>query len=1296
MYAQTQKTRCSLTNFIWCVFSPTVEGLSVSASNEISRTDEKVTFNVSLTAGSDVTISMHDNGVELASAFVKNVSIHSQTTFSHTFTSSRTRNVTFIANNTVSSLTVYVPLITEEPIGDFSVTYRCQPDRTVVFNWMVTAGSHITAVVYYDDSVVYVHFLEVVLSSQEFSHKFNASGVYPIRIHYHNSYSNGWVELNTTVETGIVIGDYNVSTLVAVNSVIDVTVPVLAGNTISVFVDNGDDARSYNEEFSADWDVIAAVAEVKFSVYYTRPGNYSFSCYYVNSASFVVHNYTIQVFHPIANLQVVSGAVMHDTAFEVIVLAHGSCIPDCSLHIGIGSTCFTKDLLLQSHENDTINETISVSTGCDEGVYDMSVELRNVISSAQDQQKMYVEVPIVNITGWIEFTTYNEVVFNTTLIMETNTFTPHGLTYTCVHHFYGDSHITVTYLPMSIQPNTIIQHNYTEPGDYEYNVTCFNRISLVQLFLEVNIINPDVPIEGLVIGYPHEPVAVDDVITFSLFIDRGNNVTFDFDFGDNTTGAITVVTPIETPISTNMSTNLSHAFNYSQTTGPFFVQLNASNAVSFELGAVYVDVHELVTGVSATAVKNHTKVGDSVFFTVSITTGTHAIAYMYPGDGTPHTVEYFVRHSSANPIEFSHIYSQPGKYRPQFVVNNTLSSANYTYPTDIVIQHPITGITLDAPSPVAVPTGVVVYGVDVPRTDPWPTDPFCKWTFVDRVVRMVVATPLASGQTYSETFTYNETHTGIQTGNVTCTNFVSTHTAFVDVMVQRKVEDATIQVVTPAVAIGKVAEFNITAIKGSHLKYKVNFKDGSVVEYVHPDPLNSVAAFTFEHRYVTEGNYSISIDVSNEVSSAVVVATEPVVVQLPLEGLSVSSDSPVGTPPGLVTYKVTAEENIHAKNMHLMWMFNDGAVAETQYTDSVTENTPVTKTHTYSGGTYTMFTTFVNCSNLISHFVINTTVVVEVVIEHASLNTSTRVASVGEAVTFTMDAQQGSNITYTLRSGDGEESKHNADTPVDFSHSYTDPGNYSVQLTAANDISQRSALPDKIVVVVQHPLVCDNLQLTCKDVMSTDLPEMPFVITVTDGTPEPTTVHLTVNMSTGQVSSLFVSHWPFRWILEVDSAVSGDVDINMTLSNLVSSCVLPRVLVVQEPITYLELTTPIVVKSGQQVNMTANMEKGSEMEGTVAFGDSSTEQVTWHGTVHSYMVTHIYTKAGIYSVTVSGKCHTSGSTKSPEARLANSSPCTLELTQQHPFFPTAILWELHYTRSPSQNPQPPSRPSLKL
>jgi len=207
---------------------------------------------------------------------------------------------------------------------------------------------------------------------------------------------------------------------------------------------------------------------------------------------------------------------------------------------------------------------------------------------------------------------------------------------------------------------------------------------------------------------------------------------------------------------------------------------------------------------------------------------------------------------------------------------------------------------------------------------------------------------------------------------------------------------------------------------------------------------------------------------------------------------------------------------------------------------------------------------------------------------------------------------------------------------------------------------------------------------------------MPFVITVTDGTPEPTTVHLTVNMSTGQVSSLFVSHWPFRWILEVDSAVSGDVDINMTLSNLVSSCVLPRVLVVQEPITYLELTTPIVVKSGQQVNMTANMEKGSEMEGTVAFGDSSTEQVTWHGTVHSYMVTHIYTKAGIYSVTVSGKCHTSGSTKSPEARLANSSPCTLELTQQHPFFPTAILWELHYTRSPSQNPQPPSRPSLKL
>ena len=1232
-----------------------------------------MSFNVSITAGSEVTVTVKDNNVDLVSVFFQNETVPSQHTIRHTFTSSGTRNLTCVADNVVSSMTVYVPLVTEEPIGNFSVTYRCQPDRTVVFNWLLTAGSHMTAVAYYDESIVYVHFLEVVQSAQEFSHKFNASGVYPVRIHYHNSYSNGWVDLNTTVETGIVVGDYNVTTLVAVDTVIDVTVPVLAGNTISVFVDSGDDVRSYSDEFSADWDVIAAVDKFNFSVYYTRPGNYSLSCHYVNSASSVVHNYNIQVLHPIANLQVVSGATTRDTSIDVIVSAHGSCIPDCSLHIGIGS-CFTKDLSIQSRENDTISETISVTAGCTIGVYDMSVNLRNVISSEKDERKMYVEVPIVNITGWIKFTTYNEVVFNITLIMETNCFHPDGLTYTCVHHFYGDSHTTVTYLPMSTQPNMIVQHNYTLPDDYEYNVTCFNRISLVQLSLEVDVINPDVPIEGLVIGYPHEAVAVDDVVTFSLYIDRGNNVTFDFDFGDNTTGAITVVTPIETPISTNMSTNLSHTFNYSQTTGPFFVQLNASNAVSFKLDAVYVDVHELVTGVSATAVKNNAKVGESVTFTVSVTTGTHAVAHMDPGDGTPHATEYFVRHSSTNPVEFTHIYRQPGKYRPQFVVNNTLSSANYTYPTDVVIQHPVTSVTLKAPSPVAVPTGVVVYAVDVPGTDSWPTDPFCIWTFADGVVRMVVATRLASGQTYSETFTYNETHTGTQTVNVTCTNFVSTHTASVDVMVQRKVEDATIQVVTPGVAVGKVAEFSVTALKGSHLKYKVDFKDGSVVEYTHPDPLNSVTAFTFEHTYATEGNYSISIDVSNDVSSAVVDATEPVVVQLPLEGLSVSSKSPVGTPPGLVTYTVTAEENVHAKNVYLVWMFNDGAAAETQYTDSVTQETPVTKTHTYSGGTYIMFTTFVNCSNLISHLVINTTVVVEVVIANVSLVTSTRAAAVGEAVTFTMGALRGSNITYTLWTGDGKESAHIADTPVDVSHSYTDPGNYSVQLKAANHISwPETALPDKIVV--QHPLVCDKLQLTCcKEVMSTAVKEMPLTIAVMDGTPEPTTVHMTVNMSTGQVSSLFVSKWPFKRDLEVASAVSGDVDINVTLSNLVSSCVLPRVLVVQEPIIDLELIIPVVTKTGQRVDMTAKMENGSEMEGTVAFGDGVMVQVIWHGTVHSYLVTNVYTMAGKYTVKVSGRCHdfTSGSTKSPAAGLANSSPCTLELTQQHPFFPTAI------------------------
>ena len=86
----------------------------------------------------------------------------------------------------------------------------------------------------------------------------------------------------------------------------------------------------------------------------------------------------------------------------------------------------------------------------------------------------------------------------------------------------------------------VVKHTYSGVGNYVATVTAGNSLGSVQATSEVTIIEQDQPITGLSVSND-SPTELGQVTTFSATISSGTNVTYTWDFGDQTGGSGPVV-----------------------------------------------------------------------------------------------------------------------------------------------------------------------------------------------------------------------------------------------------------------------------------------------------------------------------------------------------------------------------------------------------------------------------------------------------------------------------------------------------------------------------------------------------------------------------------------------------------------------------------------------------------------------------------------------------------------------------------------------------------------------------------
>ena len=885
------------------------------------------------------------------------------------------------------------------------------------------------------------------------------------------------------------------------------------------------------------------------------------------------------------------------------------------------------------------NDTYFVTTHnfTEIGDYEVDVSIQNSVSMDNFTVTAYVRYEIIDLTlaqiDYSDAPALRNVTFLSTIT--------EGSDVTVVKEF-GDEYVTIDHFndTSSLLSNEF-WHTYDSVGDYTFVVVYQNHVSRLSRNISFAV---NIRITGFEVDAPGHAVINEDV-SITLSVESGNPIHYVVTgtIGSGGTKTLLDSTP---SLAGNLTAIDDTVFKTAFTAlGDTTVRATASNVINGNnvdtVKIVHVDVYNKVTGLTASTDKGfNVKTNDEITFTVSAATGSLVTVVAVFGDGTaPVSQNHGKREAEQAPVEFVHAYSSVGNYTANFTSSNKVGGYKISLP-ELVIQDPVSGIRLSAQSPVAVPDGRVTYTVTVTDT---PSNPFCHWTFADGTAKTVYATALTNGSAnYQEGFSYDESMIGEQAVVVNCSNLASSGQASATVIVQRKVEGVNITVVTPAVAVSKSATVEVTALKGSHLQFTVDFGDGSPTTVLpHYDQLDSTAAVAFEHEYTIPGNYTVHVNASNNVSSLYVAASQDVIVQTPIDGLALESDSPVRYPED-VNYQITTEQTTATEHLFMTWDFGDGT-RQDAYIERLTADVPFKLTHDYVGNNLTLpLVTTVNCSNMVSWVLLTTTVVIETPISGVSLSTNTSAIPVSTAAQFVALAREGDGLRFTVDFGDGSSSYvtegHVANETVRFKHTYLTVGSYAVHVNVENSINkERETLQSK--VVVQQPLHRGDIELRPNTTRRpTSVPGFKFTIAVATGKETPTDVIVSATFPDSDTHELFIGNkWPFTFEHSFVGIPAGNVTGTVTLRNLVSSETFNVTVQLQELISGLSVRAPRFAVEDEQVTIAVTLEAGSDIVVTVNFGDNKEETIPGENINKTFNLTHAYDTAGKFHVAVTLK-----------------------------------------------------------
>lgn len=582
--------------------------------------------------------------------------------------------------------------------------------------------------------------------------------------------------------------------------------------------------------------------------------HYIMAAHYVHAADFVIrHLYNSTGIKRVTSNITQTALVAVDTPIggsitmlhPSVVNTHDAVVFNIPWHSGSNITYiwdFGDGKSLRTQVNSTSHTYTS------SGTYHVTLK----VSNSLNEKVLRASIAVFDFIRGLQFAKPVEAkAFGLTTVIEWEATKGTNITYVVDFGDGSPRYETVTTLERS--RNGSITHKYAAVGNYTVTVFAFNLVGPNISISSQALV--EIPVAEVQFGLPADHVtqtvffAVGDLVTVNRIVSNGTNVKCAFDFKDGS--------PVT--ISTHYST--SHVYN---DTGTYKIEItcyNAVNSVKRLLNAtVQVQNLEKITGLVLRA--SPTAFGTNSEITIQMDSGTVFFCTISFGDGERLRIDFsYLGHV------LYHRFPAVGTYNASVNCQNRLGTEEYTLLHDVDI--PINGVTITSNKRFIR----VHENVSVEVTVKEGSRIKCTWYFGDD-------TTYTAYRTIADvTEPVSRAHAFSSAGNFPV-NVSMSNSLFVVMLVLPYALVAEYPVTNIALTTNSPVRLNPGHVK-FHLSLLVNlppptdavcvwnFKDGSGVSSRKRLEISHIKPHEQSHTFYQEGIFTISVNISNNVSSLV-------------------------------------------------------------------------------------------------------------------------------------------------------------------------------------------------------------------------------------------------------------------------------------------------------------------------------------------------------------------------------------------------------------------------------------------
>ncbi|KAG5854077.1 hypothetical protein ANANG_G00033700 [Anguilla anguilla] len=955
----------------------------------------------------------------------------------HTFARSGVYNISVSINNTISYTSTHVEMLVSEEIRGLSVssTSPTELNTPTIVSAQVEAGNNITWTFEMGDGRV------LTVAEPQVEHVYVKDGNYTVNVTATNGISSWWASLAVQV---FILEVLSLEPAGCVQELTEIDFNAFVSGNSSMYV--------YEWSFGDGTENVTLRGTPGITHMYPTSGDYYLSLHLssrVNKANF----YACVCVQPmIVNVSLVSKGsytlLGEETSFTV------SAFP-----------VFEYTYLWDFGINDS---TVR-------GHKDMSFTYR-------DPGQYLVTVTVLNNISFSNSTTLIEVQESVGLVViqhngtKSNSLALHQL-YTFSASADGSN---VDYIwdfgDGSILTGGNVTHAYNASGDFNISLMGSNQVSSNHTELSVSVITP---IRGLTVNASLINVPLNTSVHFEAHLEQGDNVEYSWILCDRCTaipsthtmfytfrsvGTFNVIVTAENKISflqasififvqreleglqivaeelgegccfatnrvlhlqaalregTNMSfswsllrnqenaTNLSGKtidVNFSQP-GPCNIFLKATNLLG-QIGVNRtIEFLDPVGSVSLQAAPNPVAVNRSTNMTVSVSSGSD-LRYRWSLDGVP--LPWF------SP-SVQHRFVNPGLKLVSVEISNEVSSEMTS--EWISVQEPISGVAFTATE--VTEQNFVASGTTVLLQGDYQVGTNVSWTwYLPNTVKM--------GQQVTWLFPT----AGVFTVTLNATNDVSAEATSQDFTVQDRVEGLELKVNKSIVALRENVEFSIGISAGTSVSFILTISGDATVELQN---------LTYTHQFTRVDTYVVNLTAHNQISSER--ASIIVKVMEPISMLTMVNCCEAAIPVGVK--KFFSAEIQTGNRVTFLWTFD---------LHHGTKTSLIGKKVTYTPEKSGQLTIYLGAVNALGCQNVTKVIQVQNVLISATLEANPRDTFINKTISLrALASPRGTPAFYQWNFGDGT-GRQNTNSPS-ISHSYSQPGNYVIQVNVSNLVS---------------------------------------------------------------------------------------------------------------------------------------------------------------------------------------------------------------------------------------------------